>query len=48
MASATKKRRSAKCKTCNKIIRFPAGWSVGASVRRHYWRHHPEIMKGQR
>lgn len=39
-----KKVRSPRCKTCGKTIRLN-GWSIGAAVRRHYWRNHPEIMR---
>lgn len=35
----------AKCTTCGKTIRVPAGWSVGPAVRRHYWEKHPERME---
>lgn len=34
----------AKCKTCEKTIRIPNGWSIGSAVRRHYWSKHPEVM----
>jgi hypothetical protein len=46
---APKKRaKSPRCKQCGKVIRVPAGWSVGPAVRRHYWRDHREVMTGQR
>jgi hypothetical protein len=37
--------KSARCKTCGKVIRIPQGWTVGPAVRRHYWRHHREVMQ---
>jgi hypothetical protein len=38
-------KRSARCKTCGVTIRPRAkDMSVGAAVRKHYWRHHPEVM----
>lgn len=37
-----------RCKTCNKAIHVPAGWSPGPAVRRHYWKHHPVVMRGER
>lgn len=49
MASKTKgKTKSPRCRTCGKIIRVPKGWTTGPAVRRHYWREHPEVMKGDR
>lgn len=38
----------AKCSTCGKTIRVPKEWSVGAATRKHYWRHHPEVMMAKR
>jgi hypothetical protein len=38
----------AKCQTCGKTIRINKGWSIGASARKHYWRHHPEVMMAKR
>lgn len=38
----------AKCKTCGKTIRVPAGWTVGPAARKHYWRNHPERMEGKK
>jgi hypothetical protein len=39
--------RSCACKTCGKTIRPKAkDMSLGAAVRMHYWREHPEIMRG--
>lgn len=43
-----KAKKSALCKTCGRRIVFPPGWEVGPSVRRHYWRRHPEVMRGER
>ncbi len=38
-------RRSATCRTCGATIRPRAkDMSVGAAVRKHYWKHHPEVM----
>jgi hypothetical protein len=40
--------RSCACKTCGKTIRPKAkDLSLGAAVRTHYWREHPEIMRGK-
>ena len=40
--------RSCACKTCGKTIRPKAkDMSLGAAVRIHYWRDHPEIMRGE-
>lgn len=37
--------RSGICQTCGARIRPTAkDMSVGAAVRKHYWRHHPERM----
>lgn len=36
-----------RCHRCNRAIRVPAGWSNGSAIRRHYWRKHPEVMRGQ-
>ncbi|HVE92942.1 MAG TPA: hypothetical protein VNE62_11695 [Actinomycetota bacterium] len=38
-------KRSATCRTCGCTIRPSArDMSVGAAVRKHYWKHHPEVM----
>ena len=40
--------RSCACKTCGKTIRPKAKeMSLGSAVRIHYWREHPEIMRGE-
>ncbi|MGZ4119779.1 MAG: hypothetical protein ACXVQY_07720 [Actinomycetota bacterium] len=40
--------RSCLCKTCGKTIRPKAkDMSLGAAVRTHYWKEHPEIMRGK-
>jgi hypothetical protein len=40
--------RSCACKTCGKTIRPKAKeMSLGSAVRVHYWRDHPEIMRGK-
>ena len=40
--------RSCACKTCGKTIRPKAKeMSLGSAVRLHYWREHPEIMRGK-
>ena len=45
MAKAKKTtRKSPRCQTCGKPIRIPKGWTRGPAVRRHYWRHHREVM----
>ena len=36
-----------RCHRCRRAIRVPAGWSNGAATRRHYWRKHPEVMRGR-
>jgi hypothetical protein len=37
--------KSVRCKTCEKRIRIPDGWTVGPAVRKHYWKHHREVMQ---
>lgn len=37
-----------RCHTCGKPIRIPKGWTRLPAVRRHYWKYHPEIMRGSR
>ena len=40
--------RSCACKTCGRTIRPKAKeMSLGSAVRIHYWREHPEIMRGK-
>jgi len=40
--------RSCACKTCGKTIRPKAKeMSLGSAVRIHYWREHPEIVRGK-
>jgi hypothetical protein len=40
--------RSCICKTCGKTIRPKAkDMSLGAAVRIHYWREHPDVMRGK-
>lgn len=34
-----------RCHTCGRAIHVPAGWSGGPAVRRHYWRHHRDVMQ---
>lgn len=42
-------RRSATCRTCGATIRPTAkDMSVGAASRKHYWKHHPDVMLGRR
>jgi hypothetical protein len=36
-----------RCRICERAIHVPKGWSTGPAVRRHYWRKHPEIMRGK-
>ncbi|MGH2747268.1 MAG: hypothetical protein ACRDKB_05035 [Actinomycetota bacterium] len=43
-----RKRGLDRCHTCGKPIRVPKGWSRLPAVRRHYWKYHPEIMRGSR
>ncbi len=39
--------RSCVCKTCGRTIRPKAKeMSLGSAVRLHYWREHPDIMRG--
>lgn len=42
-------KRSTRCKTCGMLIRPSAkDMSLGAATRKHYWRHHPDVMlRGQ-
>lgn len=44
-ASSKKKAKRPRCHKCDKPIHVPKDWSVGPAVRRHYWRHHPEVMQ---
>ena len=44
-ASIAKPKRP-RCHKCGKPIHVPTGWSPLPAVRRHYWRHHPEVMRG--
>lgn len=38
-------KRSANCNACGSTIKPSAkDMSVGAAVRKHYWRKHPEVM----
>lgn len=38
-------KRSARCNTCGATIRPTAkDMAVVSAVRKHYWRHHPEVM----
>lgn len=39
-----KKTKSPHCKQCDRAIRIPKGWSMGAGIRRHYWSKHREMM----
>jgi hypothetical protein len=48
MAHKKAKNKTPRCKTCGKLIRSPKEWGAGARVRRHYWREHPEVMRGDR
>lgn len=45
-SSSGSKRKLPRCHNCGRPIRIPKGWSRGPAVRRHYWRQHPEIMRG--
>ena len=47
-AKGKSKPKSPRCKTCGKTIRVPKGWTQGPAIRKHYWRLHPEIMRGER
>ena len=38
-------KKAARCRTCGRRIHVPVGWSTGPAVRRHYWKHHPEVMR---
>lgn len=42
------KTKNPRCRTCEKVIRVPKGWTQGPAIRRHYWREHREIMQGRR
>jgi hypothetical protein len=38
--------RSCVCMACGKLIRPRAkDMTLGAAVRKHYWRNHPEVMR---
>lgn len=39
--------KAPRCKRCQKPIHVPPGWSGGPAVRRHYWKHHPQVMRGR-
>jgi hypothetical protein len=39
------KRKRPHCKTCDRAIYVPLGWSQGAAVRRHYWERHRAVMR---
>lgn len=42
-------KRSFACKACGATVRVrPKDLSVGAAVRKHYWKRHPEIMLAAR
>lgn len=47
MARKKRQTKSPGCKTCGKRIYRPKDWSVGAAVRKHYWKYHPEVMRGE-
>ena len=34
-----------RCHKCDKPIYVPPGWTAGPAVRRHYWRHHRDVMQ---
>lgn len=40
--------RKTRCKTCDAVIRAPQDVSLGAAVRRHYWRRHQDVMMARR
>ena len=44
-ASKKAKPKRPRCHTCGKPIHIPNGWSPGPAVRRHYWKHHREVMQ---
>ena len=44
-ASKKAKPKRPRCHTCGKPIHIPQGWSPGPAVRRHYWKHHREVMQ---
>jgi hypothetical protein len=46
MAATEPKKKRPRCRTCGRPIHVPKGWSIGPAVRRHYWRKHPEVMRG--
>lgn len=50
MPTATPKVRKKRpiCRTCGRRVHIPEGWSVGPAVRRHYWKHHPEVMQPEK
>lgn len=36
------------CHKCGRNIHVPAGWSAGSAARKHYWRHHREVLQPER
>ena len=41
--------RSSECRTCGRVIRPKAkDMSLGAAVRIHYWKQHPDVMRGKK
>ena len=47
-SSAAPRAKRPTCHKCRKKIHVPKDWSVGPSVRTHYWKHHPEVMQPKR
>jgi hypothetical protein len=35
------------CARCGRRRRVACGWTVGATVRKHYWRHHRHVMESK-
>jgi hypothetical protein len=48
MAANENRRKAPRCSRCERAIHVPKGWSKDAAVRRHYWKVHPEVMRGAR
>ena len=47
-SAASPRAKAPRCNACGKRIHVPQGWSSGAATRRHYWKHHPDVMRGSR
>jgi hypothetical protein len=46
--SSSERKKAPRCRLCERAVHMPKGWSMGASVRRHYWRKHRDVMLAAR